>query len=295
MMQQRVRVTAEDGLHARPAARFSQAAAQAAATVTIERDGLAPVDARSLLSVVTLGVRNGEVVTLRAEGAGAEAVVAELTALIGEPATRPSAPSDVIAAIERSRVVPTVRADDAAAAVSIARRVLAGGIPMVELTTTIPGWRDAFAELRAAEPDAPLGMGTMRSPEDAAAALDLGADFLVSPWPMPAVREVARDADRLFIEGGITPAEIADAAGRGIAKLFPSHVGGLAYLKSLLATMPEARIMATGGISADDVPRWIGAGAAAVSVGSDLYAAPDLDAAIARLNTALAGTEAAAV
>ena len=79
------------------------------------------------------------------------------------------------------------------------------------------------------------------------------------------MREVARIP---FIEGGFTPAEVAAAAGRGIAKLFPAHVGGPAYLRSLLAVMPGAKIMPTGGIPLAHVQSWLDAGALAVGIGS---------------------------
>lgn len=87
---------------------------------------------------------------------------------------------------------------------------------------------------------------------------------------MPDVRPVADDADRLLVEGGLTPSELRTAAERGVAKLFPAHIGGVAYLKSLLAVLPGARIMATGGITVDNTAEWLAAGAFTVSIGSDI-------------------------
>ena len=89
-----------------------------------------------------------------------------------------------------------------------------------------------------------------------------------------------------FVEGGLTPTEVLDAASHGIAKLFPAHAGGLRYLQSLLAVAPEARIMPTGGIPLDEVRDWLAAGALAVGVGSDLTAPGDI---AARVKAALAG------
>jgi 2-dehydro-3-deoxyphosphogluconate aldolase/(4S)-4-hydroxy-2-oxoglutarate aldolase len=115
---------------------------------------------------------------------------------------------------------------------------------------------------------------------DALRAADAGADFLVSPYPAPEVREVAGRAEIPFLEGGFTPGELSAAAARGVAKLFPAHVGGVAYLSSVLAVLPGARIIPTGGIALSDVPKWLHAGAFAVGVGRDLAEHPDPGAAI---------------
>jgi 2-dehydro-3-deoxyphosphogluconate aldolase/(4S)-4-hydroxy-2-oxoglutarate aldolase len=88
-----------------------------------------------------------------------------------------------------------------------------------------------------------------------------------------------------LIEGGLTPTEVLDASSRGIAKLFPAHVGGARYLRSLLAVAPGARIMPTGGIPLSEVGDWLAAGAVAVGVGSDLTAS---GAIAARVEEALA-------
>jgi 2-dehydro-3-deoxyphosphogluconate aldolase/(4S)-4-hydroxy-2-oxoglutarate aldolase len=81
-----------------------------------------------------------------------------------------------------------------------------------------------------------------------------------------------------FVEGGLTPTEVLEAASRGAAKLFPAHVGGVRYLTSLLAVAPGAQIMPTGGIPLDEVHDWLAAGALAVGVGNDLMAPGDIAA-----------------
>jgi 2-dehydro-3-deoxyphosphogluconate aldolase/(4S)-4-hydroxy-2-oxoglutarate aldolase len=102
----------------------------------------------------------------------------------------------------------------------------------------------------------------------ARAAIDLGADFLVSPCPVPAVRDVVSTTP--FVEGGMTVAELVDAGSRGLAKLFPAHVGGPQFLRSVLAVQPTLRVIPTGGIRLGDVTTWLAAGAFAVGVGSDI-------------------------
>jgi 2-dehydro-3-deoxyphosphogluconate aldolase/(4S)-4-hydroxy-2-oxoglutarate aldolase len=161
------------------------------------------------------------------------------------------------------KVVPVIRGPSA---LDTAQRLLGSGMSVIELTTTIPSWQSVIAQVRSAYPDATLGMGTVTTARDAVAAQEVGADFLVSPWPSSAVREVAHVP---FIEGGFTPAEIAAAAAHGIAKLFPAHVGGPAYLRSLLAVIPGAKIIPTGGIQPSEVDEWLAAGALAVGIGAD--------------------------
>ncbi len=182
---------------------------------------------------------------------------------------------DVIEAIGAARLLPVVRVADQAAALDVADRLCAAGLPVIELTATTSGWAGAVATLRRSA-DVVVGAGTITTAADAHAAVDAGALFLVSPYPAPAVRQVAAEAGLPFVEGGFTPAEVADAAGRGVAKLFPAHVGGPALLKSLLAVLPGARIVPTGGIRLAEVPEWLAAGAYAVGVGSDLTAEGDI-------------------
>ena len=140
--------------------------------------------------------------------------------------------------------------------------------------------------MREHAPGVTLGVGTLRSRADAEAAVAEGAEFLVTPHPAPDVRSVADAHGIPLIGGGFTPAEVVEAADRGVAKLFPAHVGGVAFLRSLLAVAPRARVIPTGGIALTDVPEWLDAGSFAVGVGSELrpsdQAAADLRAILER-------------
>ncbi|WP_203645162.1 bifunctional 4-hydroxy-2-oxoglutarate aldolase/2-dehydro-3-deoxy-phosphogluconate aldolase [Streptomyces sp. SID14478] len=180
------------------------------------------------------------------------------------------APADVIARLRAARVTPTVREADADTADRVARTLVDCGLTAFEFTATTPGWEKLVETWSREAPEVTLGLGTVTSPEIAERALAAGADFLVSPFQVPEVRPVADAADRLLVEGGLTPSELRTAADRGVAKLFPAHVGGLAYLKSVLSVLPGARIMATGGVSVDNAAQWLAAGAFTVSIGSDL-------------------------
>ncbi|MET9741614.1 bifunctional 4-hydroxy-2-oxoglutarate aldolase/2-dehydro-3-deoxy-phosphogluconate aldolase [Streptomyces sp. NPDC006422] len=190
--------------------------------------------------------------------------------------------ADVIDALRAARVTPTVREADAATADRVARTLVECGLTAFEFTATTPGWEHLVAAWTKEFPEVTLGLGTVTSPDIAERALAAGADFLVSPFQVPEVRPVADTAGRLLVEGGLTPSELRTAAGRGVAKLFPAHVGGIAYLKSVLSVLPGARIMATGGVAVDEADRWLAAGAFTVSIGSDLTRG-DVPSNVARL------------
>ena len=179
---------------------------------------------------------------------------------------------ELIDRIGRARVIPVIRVESAAAAVERAQAALAAGLDVIELTTTTADWPDALQELRAAAPDAATAVGTVTTRAVAELAIELGAAFLVSPYPAPAVAEAAEAAGVLFMEGGFSPDQIARASERGVAKLFPAHLGGIRYLRSLLSVLPGARIVPTGGIGPDDAEAWLEAGAFAVG-GSEFGAA----------------------
>jgi 2-dehydro-3-deoxyphosphogluconate aldolase/(4S)-4-hydroxy-2-oxoglutarate aldolase len=197
---------------------------------------------------------------------------------------------DLLAQLRTSRIVPVVRVGTADEALELAERCVQAGLLTVEFTATTAGWDDAVHAARVNWPQLVVGAGTLLTEFDAERAAEAGAQFFVSPFPAPAVRAVAERRGLPFIEGGLTPAEVAAAAAKGPAKLFPAHVGGPAYLRSLLAVLPGAAIVPTGGIPLADVPLWLAAGAIAVGVGSDLTAGDDI---AGRVEQALAGVDAA--
>jgi len=182
---------------------------------------------------------------------------------------------EIEGAIGAARLLPVLRTPDAEGAVRAAATLLDAGLGVVELTATTPGWPGALREVRRAYPDAVLGAGTVTTAADARRAVDEGADFLVSPYPAEAVRGFSGGTGTVFLEGGLTPGEIAAASARGIAKLFPAHVGGPAYLRSVLAVLPGARIVPTGGSGLGEVRAYLDAGAYAGGVGSELVKAAD--------------------
>ncbi|MEV6573986.1 bifunctional 4-hydroxy-2-oxoglutarate aldolase/2-dehydro-3-deoxy-phosphogluconate aldolase [Streptomyces sp. NPDC051577] len=181
--------------------------------------------------------------------------------------------------IAAQRLLPVLRDGDADETVRRTTALLAAGCRAVELTTSTPGWAGAVARTApltdAAGRSALIGVGTVTTATQAEQALDAGAGFLISPYPAPEVRELARRRRAVFIEGGFTPGEIAAAArSAGAAKVFPAHVGGPRFIRSLKAVLPEALIIPTGGIRPGEVREWLAAGAGAVGIGDGLPADP---------------------
>jgi len=179
--------------------------------------------------------------------------------------------STFLTALAAQRLLPVLRTDDPGAAVTSAQTAIEAGLRLVELTATTPDWARALAQLRQSHPEALIGLGTVTSGSLARAAVAAGASFLVSPWPVPEVRTVADEAGVPFLEGAFSPAEVAGVARRGPVKLFPAHMGGPAYVRSLRQVLPDAVLVPTGGIRLSEVETWLESGATAVGVGRDLF------------------------
>jgi 2-dehydro-3-deoxyphosphogluconate aldolase/(4S)-4-hydroxy-2-oxoglutarate aldolase len=171
-------------------------------------------------------------------------------------------------------VLPVLRSESSSAAVDTVAALRAAGCPLVELTTSTPDWADAVRELAGS--GSTVGVGTVRGPDDARLALEAGAAFLVSPFPVPGVAAEAAAAGVPFVQGGFTPGELhLAAAGSDIAKVFPAHLGGPRYLRSLAPVLPGVRLVPTGGIGWAEVTAYLEAGAFAVGIGSGLDLPPD--------------------
>jgi 2-dehydro-3-deoxyphosphogluconate aldolase/(4S)-4-hydroxy-2-oxoglutarate aldolase len=178
--------------------------------------------------------------------------------------------------MRRVRLIPVIRVRDGRTALELVDRLLAADLDVIEVTTTIDGWDTIIQTIRDSDPEVCVGAGTVTTPSFAARAVEVGAQFCVSPCLVPDVRTTLAASDIPLMEGGLTPTEVLGAAAHGVAKLFPAHVGGVAYLRSLLAVAPHARIMPTGGIPLASAADWLAAGAFAVGIGGDLTAPGDI-------------------
>jgi 2-dehydro-3-deoxyphosphogluconate aldolase / (4S)-4-hydroxy-2-oxoglutarate aldolase len=181
---------------------------------------------------------------------------------------------EVIRRIREVGIIPVVRAASVEEATAAVAAVHAGGIPVVEITMTVP---NAISVIRSVAQqlgnDVLVGAGTVTSAEQAEQCIQAGAKFLVSPGLSVAVLAVARAHAMLAIPGALTPTELMMALDHGakLVKIFPcGNVGGPKYLKSLRGPFPHVAMIPTGGVNAGNAAEFIAAGAFALGVGADL-------------------------
>jgi 2-dehydro-3-deoxyphosphogluconate aldolase / (4S)-4-hydroxy-2-oxoglutarate aldolase len=181
---------------------------------------------------------------------------------------------ETLNAIHKIGIIPVVRANSAAEAILAAEAMEAGGIPVVEITMTVPGALEAIRKVCAAFGDRVLvGAGTVVTADQAAECFEAGAEFLVSPGLSVPVLRVAAQREKLAIPGVLTPSELMMAmeAGAPVTKVFPcGNVGGAKYIKALRGPFPRAALIPTGGVNAGNAAEYFEAGSFAIGAGSEL-------------------------
>ncbi|MFJ9617970.1 bifunctional 4-hydroxy-2-oxoglutarate aldolase/2-dehydro-3-deoxy-phosphogluconate aldolase [Streptomyces noursei] len=168
----------------------------------------------------------------------------------------PSSPS----VLDLAPVIPVVVLQDAADAVPLARALVAGGLPAIEVTLRTPAALDAISAIADEVPEAAVGAGTLLDPQQVAAAGAAGARFLVSPGWSPRLLGALRDSGLPFLPGVSTASEVVTLLEEGVTELkfFPAEAaGGTAYLRSLAAPLPQARFCPTGGIGPASAPSYL--------------------------------------
>lgn len=174
-------------------------------------------------------------------------------------------------------IVPVVRAASAQQAMQAAAAVCEGGIPIVEITMTVPGAIDVIAQLaKIMGNDVLVGAGTVLDAEAAQRCIDAGAEFLVSPGFDLATVQFAKQRGKLIMAGALTPTEVIAAwkAGSDFVKIFPcGTVGGAKYIKALKAPLPQVPMVPTGGVNLNTAADFIQAGADALGIGGELISA----------------------
>jgi 2-dehydro-3-deoxyphosphogluconate aldolase/(4S)-4-hydroxy-2-oxoglutarate aldolase len=176
--------------------------------------------------------------------------------------------------IEEIGIVPVVRASSSREACIAAEAVCKGGIPIVEITMTVPGAIEVIRELaKSCGADVLIGAGTVLTAADAQRCLDAGAQFLVTPGFNRATVDLAVRESTLIMAGALTPTEIIDAwtAGSDLVKVFPcGQLGGAKYIKALKGPLPQVPLVPTGGVNLSTAAEFIEAGAAALGIGGEL-------------------------
>jgi 2-dehydro-3-deoxyphosphogluconate aldolase/(4S)-4-hydroxy-2-oxoglutarate aldolase len=180
----------------------------------------------------------------------------------------------VIRRIGEIGIVPVIRAANVDEALLAVEAICEGGIPIVEITMTVPNALTAIRDVaRQYGNEVLVGAGTVVSAEQASLSIDAGAAFLVSPGLSSAVLSAAQTCKKLAIPGVLTPTELMNAqeSGARLIKIFPcGNVGGPKYLKSLKGPFPDSALIPTGGVNASNAADFIAAGAFALGVGADL-------------------------
>tara|TARA_E500000318_G_scaffold55350_1_gene51428 strand:+ start:299 stop:943 length:645 start_codon:yes stop_codon:yes gene_type:complete len=171
------------------------------------------------------------------------------------------------------KIVPVIRTPSADLAIRACEWLLDAGLQALELTFTTPDADRVIETFARTAPDALIGAGTVRTPEQAKAAVDAGAAFLVSPGAAPGVGEAAAKAGIPYLPGAATPSEIEArwAAGAAVVKIFPAReCGGPGFLKAIKSVYPDIPLMPTGGVSPDTAKAYLEAGALCLGMGGEL-------------------------
>jgi 2-dehydro-3-deoxyphosphogluconate aldolase / (4S)-4-hydroxy-2-oxoglutarate aldolase len=193
-------------------------------------------------------------------------------------------------------VVPVLTIERVADAVPLARALLAGGLPVLEVTMRTHAALDAVRAIVAEVPDAIVGVGTVLNPSDVTRAVEAGADFLVTPGTPTGLALALRDAGVPAMPGCATVSEAMTLAAIGfpVLKFFPAEPsGGVRWLRSVAEPLPHVRFCPTGGINGDNaagylaLPNVVAIGGSWVAT-AQAIAAGDFEAITARARTTAA-------
>ena len=178
-----------------------------------------------------------------------------------------------LAELQNAGIVAVLRAPSAEVAVRSVDALVAGGISGIEVTYSTPDAATAILQLaRRYGQRIYLGAGTLLTAAQVTEAVEAGARFLVSPGTDEQLAAAMLGSCVDVFTGALTPSEVMAAIRLGVdaVKLFPSSLGGPAYLRSLRGPFPAVSFMPTGGVNATNLSDWFAAGAAAVGVGGEL-------------------------
>ncbi|MGB7603457.1 MAG: bifunctional 4-hydroxy-2-oxoglutarate aldolase/2-dehydro-3-deoxy-phosphogluconate aldolase [Candidatus Sulfotelmatobacter sp.] len=180
---------------------------------------------------------------------------------------------EVCARIREIAIIPAIRVSSGDDAHFAAEAVTRGGIPIVEITMTVPGAVELMAHLIRSDPKLIVGAGTVLDTDVARVCVDAGVSFVTAPSLNPAIMEFAAKQNIAVLPGALTPTEVVTAwsAGADFVKVFPcGPVGGDAYIKALHAALPQIPLIAAGGVNQQTAASFILSGATAIGIGTEL-------------------------
>jgi len=186
----------------------------------------------------------------------------------------------LIDTLRQDRSLAVIRAPRIDDPVALCLALSAGGIRAIEFTFTTPGVEGIIERAVAGAPDAIVGAGTVTDEATARAAVTAGARFLVTPGVHAGVAGVARDAGIPFLLGALSPTEVLRAVelGADAVKIFPASLVGPGYLRDLRGPFPSVPFVPSGGLDASTAAAWTAAGSLAVTAGSSVVSAADIEA-----------------
>ena len=179
-----------------------------------------------------------------------------------------------LAVVGQQRVVAVVRSSQFEQGIQMAKAVAAGGIRLIEVTWNSDRAPDVIAQLRQELPDCWIGAGTLLTVAQQQQAIAAGAQFLFTPHVDIGMIKTAAEQEIPLVAGALSPTEIVQAwqAGAASVKVFPIGImGGVAYIQALRAPLGNIPLIPTGGITIDNTPAFLQAGAIAVGLSSDLF------------------------
>ena len=195
-------------------------------------------------------------------------------------ATRRMKPDQFLGLLGETRASAILRTPHGDLAAEAMRSAIRGGFRICEFTLTIPGALDHIRSISEEFADVVVGAGTVLTAEDAHAAVEAGANFLVSPVVDIDVIETATALGVASMPGCSSPTEMlaAHEAGAPLVKLFPAPAGGVAWLKAVLGPLPFLKIVPTSGVDLHNAAEFLAAGAYAIGFVAPLFAAEDVEA-----------------
>ena len=194
--------------------------------------------------------------------------------------TRRMQPDQFLGLLGEMRASAILRTPHGDLAAEAMRSAIRGGFRICEFTLTIPGALDHIRSISEEFPDVVVGAGTVLNSEDAHAAVEAGASFLVSPVVDTDVIETATALGVASIPGCSSPTEMlaAHEAGAPLVKLFPAPAGGAAWLKAVLGPLPFLKIVPTSGVDLHNAADFLAAGAYAIGFVAPLFCPEDVEA-----------------
>ncbi len=172
-----------------------------------------------------------------------------------------------------NKVFAVLRLDESTKALSVVEALINGGVKNIEVTLTTQNPYKVIEDVaREFGETAIVGVGSVVNKEMMISSINAGATYVVTPIFNPSLIDICHSYEFPIFTGAFSPTEIYNAsiAGADIVKVFPANILGMEYFKSILAPMPDLKIMPTGGVSLTNANQWFNTGACAVGVGGAL-------------------------